>query len=81
MIVKAIEELAQALCEVSPSGGCGGVQVLLPDEQWKALEIEMRATVMESRLYVPPRDRAEPTEPVCVRIYTLGGEVTIRRAP
>lgn len=81
MILKAIEELAQVLCEVSPRGGCGHVQILLPEEQWKALEIEMRAKALQSHLYTPPSEMTEPGPPTCIRLYTPGGEVTIRRAP
>src|SRR5262249_55482907 len=36
-IIKAIQKMAQAVCEASPSGGCEGMEVLLAEEHWRVL--------------------------------------------
>lgn len=83
MIIKAVEALAQAFSEVSSTGMCDGLSIVLPEEQWSALERETHAAMLlkpsPSFMGTVERDSgsAEPTE---FRLYTAGGEVTIRKA-
>jgi len=76
MIIKAIEALAQALAEATPRDLDGGMEILLPDDMWRALEREMKT----ARYFAPIGDHPAPESgPVMVRLYTVGGEVLVKR--
>jgi hypothetical protein len=76
MIIKAVEALARALCEVSPSGTCDGMEIHLPEENWRAVEREMQT----ARYFAPLGDHPAPEAgPVMLRLYTQGGDVLVKR--
>jgi hypothetical protein len=76
MIIKAIETLAQTLAEATPRDLGGGMEILLPDDMWRALERDMKT----ARHFAPVGDHPTPeSEPVMVRLCTPGGEVLVKR--